>query len=107
MAGGTFAGESLPGAITWARAYLKGDVLWMDVGRGEVVRLPPAVRDAWWQGTTREWPFMAADLGVSRDDLMAHFLSNHVAVAYGDVFGEMVALSQELGFKVRILASKP
>lgn len=107
VAGGTFAGESLPGAITWARAYLKGDVLWMDVGRGEVVRLPPAVRDAWWQGTTREWPFMAADLGVSRDDLMAHFLSNHVAVAYGDVFGEMVALSQELGFKVRILASKP
>jgi len=104
--GGTFAGESLPGNITWARSYIKGDTLWMDVGRGEVVKLPPAVRDAWWQGTTRQWPFMAADLGVSRDDLMAHFLSNHVAVAYGDVFGEMVALSQELGFKVRILASK-
>ena len=44
-------------------------------------------------------------LGVSRDDLMAHFLSNHVAVAYGDVFGELVALSQELGFKLRILTS--
>ena len=25
-----------------------------------------------------------------------------VAVAYGDIFGEMVALSQELGFKVRV-----
>lgn len=104
--GGTFAGESLPGAITWARAYIKADTLWMDVGKGEVVKLPPEVRDAWWQGTTRQWPFMAADLGVSRDDLMAHYLSNHVAVAYGDVFGEMVALSQELGFRVRILASK-
>ncbi len=103
--GGTFAGESLPGVITWARAYLKANELCMDVGRGEVVRLPPAVRDAWWEGTTRQWPFMAADLGVSRDDLMAHFLSNHVAVAYGDVFGEMVALSQELGFKLRILTS--
>lgn len=105
--GGTFAGESLPGAITWARAYIKADTLWMDIGRGEVVKLPADVRDAWWQGTTRQWPFMAADLGVSRDDLMAHYLSNHVAVAYGDVFGEMVALSQELGFKVRILASRP
>jgi L-fucose isomerase-like protein len=103
--GGTFAGESLPGAITWARAYLKDDRLWMDVGRGEVVKLPAAVRDAWWEGTTREWPFMAADLQVSRDDLMAHYLSNHVAVAYGDVFGEMVALSEELGFEVRILSS--
>ena len=35
---------------------------------------------------------------------MAHYLSNHVAVAYGDIFDEMVALSQELGFKVRVLA---
>lgn len=103
--GGTFAGESLPGDMTWARAYLKkeGD-LWMDVGRGRVVELPPEKRDAWWNGTTREWPFMAADLGIARDTLMAHYLSNHVAVAYGDIFDEMVALSQALGFKVRILS---
>jgi L-fucose isomerase-like protein len=101
--GGTFAGESLAGAITWARAYVKEDALWMDIGRGEVVHLPPAVRDAWWQGTTRQWPFMAADLGVGRDTIMAHYLSNHIAVAYGDIFQEMVALSQELGIKVRIL----
>jgi L-fucose isomerase-like protein len=103
--GGTFTGESLPGKITWARAYLRkeGD-LWMDVGRGEVVKLPPEKRDAWWEGTNRQWPFMAADLGIKRDTLMAHYLSNHVAVAYGDVFEEMVALSKDLGFKVRVLA---
>jgi L-fucose isomerase-like protein len=103
--GGTFAGESLPGGITWARAYLKGGVLWMDVGRGEVLKLDAETRDRWWQGTTREWPFMAADLGVSRDQLMAHYQSNHVAVAYGDVFGEMAALSLELGFKLRVFGS--
>ncbi len=103
--GGTFAGESLPGAMTWARAYLKDDVLWMDVGKGEVVKLPPKTRDAWWEGTTRQWPFMAADMGIDRDTLMAHYLSNHVAVAYGDVFQEMVALSQELGFRVRVLGA--
>ncbi len=101
--GGTFAGESLPGDMTWARAYIRGGVLWMDVGKGEVVKLPPAVRDAWWEGTTRQWPFMAADMGIGRQTLMAHYLSNHVAVAYGDVFEEMVALSQELGFRVRVL----
>jgi L-fucose isomerase-like protein len=101
--GGTFAGESLPGAITWSRAYLSAGELWMDVGRGEVVKLPESKREKWWQGTTRQWPFMAADMGISRDTLMAHFMSNHVAVAYGDIFEEMVALSQELGFKVRIL----
>ena len=101
--GGTFAGESRPGAMTWARSYIKGGVLWMDVGRGEVVQLPPGVRDTWWTGTTREWPLMVADMGISRDTVMAHYLSNHVAVAYGNVFEEMVALSQELGFKVRVL----
>ena len=101
--GGTLTGESLPGKMTWARAYIRAGELWMDIGRGEVVKLPEAVRDQWWEGTTRQWPFMAADMGITRDTLMAHYLSNHVAVAYGDVFEEMVALSQELGFKIRIL----
>jgi L-fucose isomerase-like protein len=104
--GGTFAGESLPGKMTWARTYIKNDDLWMDVGQGEVVALPPKVRDAWWEGTTRQWPFMAADLGCSMETVMGHYMSNHIAVAYGDVFGEMVALSQALGFKVRVMASK-
>ncbi len=104
--GGTFAGESLPGEMTWARSYIKDNVLWMDVGKGEVVKLPPEVRDAWWNGTTREWPFMAADMGISQQTLMAHYLSNHVAVAYGDIFEEMVALSLELGFKVRVLGER-
>jgi hypothetical protein len=31
-------------------------------------------------------------------------MSNHIAVAYGDIFGEMAALSHSLGFKVRIMA---
>ena len=78
----------------------------MDVGRGEAVRLPESTREAWWKGTTRQWPFMAADLGVGRDTIMAHYLSNHIAVAYGDIFEEMIALSQELGIKVRILQTK-
>lgn len=103
--GGTFAGESLPGAITWSRSYIKDDVLWMDIGKGEVVKLPPKVRDEWWEGTTRQWPFMAADLGCSMETVMAHYMSNHVAVMYGDIFEEMVAVSQKLGFKVRIMAS--
>ncbi|MHC4663163.1 MAG: fucose isomerase [Planctomycetota bacterium] len=101
--GGTFTGESLPGEITWSRAYIRGGELWMDIGRGEVVKLPPEKRDKWWSGTTREWPFMATDLGITRDTLMAHYLSNHIAVAYGDVFGEMAALSKSLGMKVRFL----
>ena len=105
--GGTFAGESLPGAITWARAWLDGDELVMDVGRGEVVKLPPKKRDLWWESTTRQWPFMAADLKLSRDDLMAHYQSNHAAVAYGDVFDDMVELSRRMGYRVRVMGRQP
>lgn len=104
--GGTFTGESLPGKVTWARSYIREGVLWMDIGKGEVVKLPEATRDEWWNGTTRQWPLMTADLRISRDTLMAHYMSNHIAVAYGDIFGELVALSKELGFRVRIMAAK-
>ncbi len=104
--GGTFAGVSLPGPITWARSWIdRTGQLVMDLGKGESVALPDDVREAWWRGTTRQWPFMAADLGCSLETIMAHYMSNHVAVAYGDIFGEMAALSQSLGFRVRILTS--
>ncbi len=105
--GGTFAGESLPGDVTWARAWIRADgKLVMDIGRGEVVALPPEKRDAWWEGTTRPWPFMACWLGVTRDTLMAHCMSNHIAVAYGDIHGEMIALSRALGFEVRVFGGE-
>jgi L-fucose isomerase-like protein len=104
--GGTFTGESLAGPMTWARTWLdRSGQLVMEIGQGEVVTLPPDVRDAWWKGTTRQWPFMAADLGCSMETVMAHYQSNHIAVAYGDIFGELVALSQAMGFKVRIMSS--
>jgi hypothetical protein len=35
------------------------------------------------------------------ETVMAHYMSNHIAVSYGDIFGEMVAASQALGFRVR------
>ncbi|HZW33532.1 MAG TPA: fucose isomerase [Isosphaeraceae bacterium] len=104
--GGTFAGVSRPGPITWARCWLdRTGQLVMDLGRGESVALPDEVREAWWRGTTRQWPFMAADLGCSMETIMAHYMSNHIAVAYGDIFGELAALAQSLGFKVRVLSS--
>jgi hypothetical protein len=55
----------------------------MDIGTGEVVKLPDNIRDEWWKGTTREWLFMTADLRMSRDTLMVHYLSSHIAVATG------------------------
>ena len=101
--GGSFAGKSLPGKMTWARAWLDDGVPTMDIGHGEVVEIPDEKLERWWEGTTREWPIMIADMGIGRDTLMAHFMSNHVAVAYGDIFEEMAELSRLCGYKVRYL----
>ena len=56
----------------------------------------PPVRDAWWRGMTRQSPFMATDLGCSMETVMAHHRSHHIAIAYGDIFGELIAASQAL-----------
>jgi L-fucose isomerase-like protein len=101
--GGTFAGESLPGEVTWARAYIKNDAAWMDIGTGTVHQLPQKDLRYFWDNTTPQWPIMMADLHCSQETVMAHYMSNHIAVSYGDIFGEMVAASQMLGFKVRIM----
>jgi len=50
IAGGTFSGYGLPGPITWARAFVRDEALVMDLGRGEIVSLPEAMRNEWWQG---------------------------------------------------------
>ena len=106
LGGGTFAGLGLPGEITWARAFLRNNELWMDIGRGEIVDLPEDKQNEWWNGATPQWPFLPTYLGVERDTIMAHYMSNHIALCYGDVFEEMVALSQELGFKIRIFGQQ-
>ncbi len=104
--GGTFAGVSL------SRCDHLGSSLDRPRGPARHGPRPRRVGGAarrgprgWWRGTTRQWPFMAADLGCSMETIMAHYMSNHIAVAYGDIFGEMAALSQSLGFRVRILSS--
>jgi L-fucose isomerase-like protein len=78
----------------------------MDIGRGEVVRLDRPTLAQWWNGTTPQWPIMVADLGIGRDTLMAHYMSNHIAVAYGDIFDEMSELSVRCGYRVRWLADR-
>lgn len=103
--GGTFSGYGRAGEITWARCFDKGGELWMDIGRGEIVDIPEPKRSEWWNGATPQWPMLTTYLGVERDVIMANYMSNHIALAYGNVFGEMVALCQELGIKVRVFGN--
>ncbi|MCY9852060.1 hypothetical protein [Vibrio mediterranei] len=105
IGGGTFAGLGQPGEITWARCYNINDKLIMDIGRGNIVDLPEEKRNEWWNGATPEWPLLPTDLGVSKETIMGHYMSNHIAICYGDVMQEMVALSTELGFEVRIFGN--
>ncbi len=81
--GSTIKGVSKPGEIVWSRIYVQADALHMDIGRGGVVRLRPALIERYWKATTPQWPMMPAVLyGISRDQFMAKHQANHIQVAY-------------------------
>ncbi len=81
--GGTIQGVSRPGQIVWSRIYIENNRLKMDLGRGEVVKLPAAETRRRLQATTPQWPIMhAVTWGVSRDQMMGRHKSNHIQVAY-------------------------
>ncbi len=103
LGGGTCAGISKPGTITWARAWEADGVLGMDCGTGEVLDMPEAEVQERLDKTTPVWPIANVHIpGYDRNELMATHMSNHIVIGYGDVLQEMVAACMELGFKVRV-----
>jgi hypothetical protein len=101
--GGTCAGVSKPGVITWARCFEADGALQMDCGTGEVVALPEAEVQDRLQRTTPQWPIANVHIpGYGRDEMMATHMSNHITIGYGNVLQELVALCRHLGIKVRV-----
>jgi L-fucose isomerase-like protein len=81
--GSTLKGISRPGEIVFSRIYVQDHALHMDIGRGGVVRLSKEETERRWQATTPQWPIMHAVLyGISRDQMMAKHMANHIQVAY-------------------------
>lgn len=83
LGGGTCSGISKCGHVVWSRVFVKDGRLKMDIGLAEAIGLPEAeTRDRLSQ-TTAVWPIMHAVLkGVTRDQMMARHLANHIQVAY-------------------------
>ncbi len=112
--GGTLKGVSKPGEIVWSRIYVEDDGLAMDLGRAEVVDLPPEETNRRWQATTPQWPIMhAVTYGVSRDQMMARHKANHVQVAYANSAAEAddallakAAMADELGMDVYLCGTR-
>ena len=81
--GSTLKGVSKPGEIVFSRVYVKNHGLHMDIGRGGVVKLSDAETQRRWNATTPQWPIMHAVLyGITRDQMMAKHMANHIQVAY-------------------------
>jgi hypothetical protein len=112
--GGTLKGVSKPGEIVWSRVYIERDRLCMDLGRAEVVDLPPAETERRWQATTPQWPIMhAVTYGVSRDQMMARHKANHVQVAYANSAAEAdralqakASMAEALGMDVFVCGTR-
>jgi hypothetical protein len=114
LGGGTITGVSKPGEIVWSRIYVEAGKLKMDLGRAEVVELPPEETERRWQLTTPQWPIMHAVLyGVSRDQFMAKHKANHIQVAYAEGAKQAdaamlakAAMAQAMGMDVSICGTR-
>ena len=108
--GSTLKGVSKPGEIVWSRVYIDGDALHMDIGRGGVVRLSDEETRRRWDATTPQWPIMHAVLyGISRDQMMAKHMANHIQVAYAPdaatatrALARKAAMARALGLSVNL-----
>ncbi|MEP6802767.1 MAG: fucose isomerase [Acidobacteriota bacterium] len=81
--GSTLKGVSRPGEIVFSRVYVQENGLHMDIGRGGVVRLSEEETLRRWNATTPQWPIMhAVTYGITRDQMMAKHMANHIQVAY-------------------------
>ena len=110
LGGGTCSGISKPGHIVWSRIFVKNDRLKMDIGLAEAVGLHETETQDRLNQTTPVWPIMHAVLkGVSRDQMMARHMANHIQVAYAPsardakkaLFAKAAAMA-ELGLDVSI-----
>ncbi len=112
--GGTLKGISKPGEIVWSRIFIDDGRLCMDLGRADVVELPPEETQRRWQATTPQWPIMhAVTYGVSRDQMMARHKSNHIQVAYANSADEAdkallakAAMAAALGMEVSLCGTR-
>jgi hypothetical protein len=100
--GGTCAGVTLPGEMTWARAYVEGGQMKMVAGTQECLRLPDDELERLWQGTDRTWPIAGVKKQVPPEVIMADFPSNHEAGCYGDVLPEFTSCCEALGIPVTV-----
>jgi hypothetical protein len=114
LGGGTVKGVSKPGEIVWSRVYLEAYTLKVDIGRGNVVELPPEETQRRWDITTPQWPIMhAVTCGVGRDQFMAQHKSNHIQVAYAPdaeaanrALAVKAAMFRNLGLEVNICGTE-
>jgi hypothetical protein len=112
--GGTLRGISKPGEIIWSRIFVEDDRLKMDLGRGQVVKLPSKETERRWRSSTYQWPIMhAVTYGVSRDQMMARHKSNHIQVVYAsspkladEALLTKAHMAEALGMEVFVCGSK-
>jgi L-fucose isomerase-like protein len=108
--GSTLKGVSKPGEIVFSRIYVKDNALHMDVGRGGVVRLSEEETQRRWNATTPQWPIMhAVTYGISRDQMMAKHMANHIQVAYAPdastanrAMVRKISMARALGLSVNV-----
>lgn len=103
-------GLARTGEMIWARSYMIQGKKYMDIGRAGAINLHPNETERMWSSISRNWPLNEAVMyGISRDELMAGHMSNHISVMYAPdavsaniLMISMAEMVSKLGFEVNI-----
>ena len=83
LGGGTLKGICKPGEVVWSRIFVENGLLHVDMGRATAIQLPAEETDRRWREVTHQWPIMHVLLhGITQNQFMACYPSNHINVAY-------------------------
>jgi hypothetical protein len=113
LGGSTLKGVSRPGEIVWSRIFVAGGRLHADIGRAAAIELPREETGRRWRITTPQWPIMhAVTYGITRDQMMARHMSNHIQCVYAPDAGSAnralavkAAMLDALGLEVTVCGS--
>jgi hypothetical protein len=114
LGGGSLKGVAKPGEVVWSRVFIEDGKLKADLGLAQAITLPREETERRWAMTTSQWPIMHAVLhGISRDQMMARHIANHIQVAYAPdraaarkALATKAAFFREAGLEVAICGTE-
>jgi L-fucose isomerase len=93
-----------PGKVTMARLARRKGEYWLAIIPGKFVDLSEEEAERKAKATQVEWPHAFAQIGVSPEEFLSEYDSNHIHAVYGDCVDELIWVAKMLRIPYRLFS---